>query len=257
MLYSKDIATPAHLLRDAKDRGVITPLLIDLIAKGDGPSRNKAGRVQVQRLVIKGLVIQAFVASSKGSDPDYLVVINLLERKQSCDCHRFMHGEGSCKHVIKVAAEALACVDSRTNAVGWIEDAVEESRNAYLQKMPWEEKPSFTDEVAHAYNATVATVNIGRRDVVGYMTAEYAPKIWTGPLPLPKPGEFMIAHLPNRERVPCKVVGFDDSSRYYLSCVVEFLDGDRKSHRLSLFGGELIRTEDQIDHAKRDRAHVK
>ena len=197
--------------------------------------------------------VVAFVQSSDQSSPPYLVGIDFLRRQMSCECRAFAHREGPCKHLVALAATTIHLREGGDKTPReWIKAAVMESRNAALQKKPWEEKPSFDEAVAEEHGAMIATVSTGRRKVTGYSIDG---KLWTGPLPLPLPGERILVHLPTGERTGATVIEHDFDHMLYYGLMVELDDAPQHyySNTITIFGSEVERTEEMISAARRAR----
>lgn len=239
-------------------RWVHTPAAYSIFVMSDPTSRRSlnrnVGKIEYMRLRDSDII--AFVTSS--GDHPYRVAIDFLHRQMSCECESFHFRESPCKHVMAVVAHAVQLKENLDDYTpeDFVSAALAESRNAALQKMPWEDKPSFDPEVAAQYDYTVVTVRLGRRDVTGYMVENS--KVWTGPLPLPEPGERIMAHLPTGEKIEATILERDEEHRTYLGFLVR-LDEKPKgysSDTIVLMGSEVVRTKEIITDTKEKRLNV-
>jgi hypothetical protein len=233
-----------------------TPEAFGIITMSDTTARKNALKTfnKIEYMRVRDLDIVAFVtASSKGRDEPYMVAIDFLGHACSCECPSFAHRESPCKHVVAVVAKAVERMEGRadTSATAWMELALAEARNAALQKMPWETKPSFDPHMAQEYGYAIAKVTIARREVEGYMLENR--RLWTGPLPLPVPGERIQVHLPTGDRVKATVIEEDLEHRIFQGYLVELDETPEnfESNIMVIAGAEMERTEELIEESKR------
>lgn len=232
-----------------------TPRAMGVITLSDAAARKGAVKC-LSKIKYARHLDDSTVAAVTGSDgTDYLVMVDYVGRQMSCECQSFKHRESPCKHVVAAVANAISHQEQsiQRDAVEWMELALAEARNAALQKLPWEDKPSFSEEIAEQYDCLVASVYFARREVQGYMLPNG--KLWTGPLPLPIPGERAQFHLPTGQRVLGTVIEEVLDHKVYMGYLVK-LDQRPEgiaSDTIEIVGAEFERTEEIIKEAKKAR----
>ncbi len=182
----------------------------------------------------------AIITASKG-DEDYFCHFSFVGGMAACECQAFARRQGICKHVVALLVDGLSHFEDQDKSPrDWLDTIVSDARNGVVAP-PWEQRPSFSSDIAEAHGATVEQIRVRIKMSPAYKLADGL--YWTGPLPLPEAGDSCVVRLPTGERIDATVQDFEVSGKFkalnvLLSANSSTIPSLRSGQTMLVFGSE-------------------
>lgn len=254
MAYLHRIDDPGPPIGGADEAWRWTPAMLEVIASASSGARKRAlnAAERIEWSSLSDGALEAIVASSSGgSDASILegggdawrTEIDLEGRRIDCECPAFKYNAGPCKHLVGLAVAAVADAEGGSRRT-WRKRAMilsrNRSRNASkeLGDMRRPDHHDIDEAEARAHGTEVRTKAIGASEVRGYDAPTDNGSIWTGPLPVPEPGE-RIAWSVGGDVERGEVVEWCDADADFFGLRAQ-PDGAEEGETVLVFGQDLV-----------------